>query len=199
MNDSQRHFVEELVPQIDHTAFKVWAKGGYRGELDEIRSAAYEGACSAATRADIADPRSVAYVCKRAWGAAKDERRRVAGRRRTDGEYILPPMANRRHLELNSHLVDVVSMMMDRTPEDSTIPESMLLSLSQNQKFVVRGYYELGQTQDEIAEELGLTGGRVCQILKQSLGIMRLEVRNEGHYRRASSDQGMGRWRGAGG
>ncbi len=161
------------MPHINRIASKVWAKGGYRGEPDEIQSAAYEGACSAATRVDITDPRSPAYVCKRAWGAAKDERRRVTGRRRTDGEYILPPMASRRHLELSSHMIDVVSMMTDWTLEDSTIPESMLFSLSPNQKLVVRGYYELGQTQDEIAEDLGLTGSRVCQILKRSLDIMR--------------------------
>ncbi len=172
MNDPQRHLIEELVPRIDRIAHRIWSAGGFRGELDEIRSAAYEGACSAAMRADISDPRSAAYVCKRAWGAALDSRRGIAGRR-VRGEYKPPPMVNRRHFELSNYRVEAVSVMMDKTSEDGTISESILLPLSQSQEFVVRGYFELGLTQEEIGDEMDVSGSRVYQILKQSFDTMR--------------------------
>jgi len=172
MSDPQCRLVEKLVPRIDRIARRVWSTGGFLGDLNEIRSAAYEGACTAAMRADLADPRSSAYVCKRAWGAAKDARRGFSGRFQA-GRYIPPPIVNRRHFELSNHRVDAVSMMMDQTTEDGTIPESMLLPLSENQEFVVRGYFERGLTQEEIGDEMDSSGSRVCQMLKQALDVMR--------------------------
>ena len=171
MNDPQRHLIEELVPRIDRIARRVWSTGGFLGDLDEIRSAAYEGACSAAMRADIADPRSSSYVCKRAWGAAKDARRGFTGRF-VNGHFTPPPIINRKHFELSNHRVSAVSMMMDKTSEDGTISESILIPLSEMQEFVVRGYFERGQTQEEIGDELDTSGSNVCQVLKKALDAM---------------------------
>ena len=173
MGDPQRLLIEELVPRIDRIAQRIWSIGGYRGELEEIRSAAYEGACTAAIRANIDDPRSASYVCKRAWGAALDSRRGVVGRC-VRGEYKPPsPRNSGQHLQLDDYQVIAAITMMDSTPEEGTIPSEVLACLEESEKLVVRGYFELGLNLREIAECSKVTGGRVSQILKKALEKLR--------------------------
>ncbi len=172
MSDPQRGLIERLVPRIDRIARRVWSTGGYLGELDEIRSAAYEGACAAAMRANIDDPRSSAYVCKRAWGAAKDARRGFVGRR-VRGEYKPPPKRNGRYLQLDDYGVIAATAIMDATPSEGTIPSGVLACLEESEKLVIRGYFELGLNLREIAECSKVTESRISQILKKSLEKLR--------------------------
>lgn len=128
--------------------------------IDELKSAAYLGLVDAADKFDSRKCDSfAAYACIRIRGGIKDYLRELYWGSR------------RNHVDMLG-LLDFDRPAI-KEPDADEFFEEATKCLNGVAKAVVIMYYMKSLYQKEIGEKLGISEGRVCQILKQSLKILR--------------------------
>jgi len=160
LTDAQYHEVE---PRLTRMVDWWLRRCPPNVEREDALAAAWEGVCRAADRYDPTKGASfTTYVCIRGRGAMIDAFRK---------EWQID-----RKNQLLRHSVEWDETRPVRsTPEDehgTIMPEHILFRLQampkRTREIFLRYYWE-GQTQQEVADEIGLTEQRVCQIMRAAL------------------------------
>lgn len=175
--------IEELRPQIRYWAAR-FERAGARGIVDaeDLERAAEVALWKARPRFNPAAGSWKAFAGLRAVGAMKDELRltdhlsRTARRRAVSGEVPAAELLSMDAEQLGTRPRDLVDRRASTPAEIAAAADLWAwvgVVLGARRLAVIEGYFRGGETLLEIAFRLQLSESRVCQLLAQSLRMLR--------------------------
>lgn len=189
LNDAQRELAAAHVDLVERIARRRF--GHDRRLLDDVIDAGYIGLCKAALAFDAARGGSfISYAWRRIEGEMLDRVRELRGRRRASGSYAKPAHMTALHpdalpidaLTSGEDSItwgDVASLEAHRhaTERDEAQGVRALLDgLPARTQTVLEESYVHGRTLKEIADGLGVSESRACQIRSEGLERLRKQV-----------------------